>query len=240
MKTASASGSPVGIAAPSANRFGRVSPTRASHVAADLGNDIAMILDGGHCAVGLESTIVGANDAGRPEILRPGMLTPARLMDVLQPWTSLEALAWLPVSPAPAGKHSAPGTLASHYAPQKPLMLVPPDDWPVALARLGAAGKRAGVWASQPMTSQPVVAVWLARPSEATLAAQGLYEAMRVLDAHPDVEVILMESVSAEALAQTGTGWTAIADRLARASAAGQASEAQASHPLSETPNPAG
>ena len=111
-----------GIAAPSANRFGRVSPTTAQHVLDDLGTDVDLILDGGPCSVGVESTIVDLTGP-EPRILRPGAVTTQMLEAVLGSSlsTSLEA--------APR----APGTLAAHYAPRLPVVLV--DDIDSALTK---------------------------------------------------------------------------------------------------------
>ena len=102
-----------GLAAPSANRFGRVSPTTALHVAEDLGQDVAVILDGGRCSIGVESTIVDLTGS-HPRILRPGAIT-AEMLE--------EALAE-PLSPLAEGAPRAPGTLAAHYAPQLPVLLI--------------------------------------------------------------------------------------------------------------------
>ena len=114
-----------GIAAPSANRFGRVSPTRAEHVANDLGDDVGLVLDGGPCDVGLESTIVDLS-RGRPVLLRPGGIDETRLAEVL--------------GAAPAGRDAqaprASGTLAAHYAPRTPLELVDEDLIPQRLRAL--------------------------------------------------------------------------------------------------------
>lgn len=102
-----------GLAAPSANRFGRVSPTTALHVAEDLGRDVDVILDGGRCGIGVESTIVDLTGSG-PRILRPGAVT-AEMVE--------EALA-TPVLPATPDAPRAPGTLAAHYAPRLRVVLI--------------------------------------------------------------------------------------------------------------------
>ncbi|MCX6391460.1 MAG: L-threonylcarbamoyladenylate synthase [Actinobacteria bacterium] len=102
-----------GLAAPSANRFGRVSPTTALHVAEDLGSDVDVILDGGRCGVGLESTIVDLTGA-KPRILRPGAITAEMVEEALQ----------TPLSPLLADAPRAPGTLAAHYAPRLPVVLI--------------------------------------------------------------------------------------------------------------------
>jgi L-threonylcarbamoyladenylate synthase len=102
------------LAAPSANRSGGVSPTRAAHVAASLGAKVDLILDGGECAAGIESTIVALRDGGGWQVLRPGLVTVADIADVLGE----------PAGAAAAGTAiEAPGQLASHYAPGKPVRL---------------------------------------------------------------------------------------------------------------------
>ena len=95
-----------GIAAPSANHFGRVSPTTAAHVRADLGNEVDLILDGGPCTIGVESTIVDVT-VDPPALLRPGGV----------PLEALEAIVGGPVLTEDGGVSRAPGMLASHYAP---------------------------------------------------------------------------------------------------------------------------
>jgi len=110
------------LAAPSANASGRISATRAEHVAASLGERVALILDGGATRLGLESTIV-APAAERLRLLRPGPIDPA----------ALEEAGGLPILLAEGGSIEAPGQLSSHYAPNKPL-------------RLKATERRAGEW----------------------------------------------------------------------------------------------
>ncbi|WP_163848965.1 L-threonylcarbamoyladenylate synthase [Pseudooceanicola aestuarii] len=101
------------VAAPSANRSGRISPTRASHVAGDLGDRIAAVLDGGTCGIGVESTILAPGDGADVTILRPGSLTAEML----------RAAGFIPQLPDPSGGITAPGMLASHYAPDAPVRL---------------------------------------------------------------------------------------------------------------------
>lgn len=100
------------LAAPSANRSGGVSPTRADHVAASLGAAVDLILDGGACAAGIESTIVALRDSGW-QVLRPGPVTEAQLAKLLGP----------PLDATADSRIEAPGQLASHYAPGKPVRL---------------------------------------------------------------------------------------------------------------------
>ncbi len=100
------------LAAPSANRSGGVSPTRADHVAASLGAAVGLILDGGACAAGIESTIVALRENGW-QVLRPGPVTEAELAELLGP----------PLDATTDSRIEAPGQLASHYAPGKPVRL---------------------------------------------------------------------------------------------------------------------
>jgi len=101
------------VAAPSANRSGAVSPTTAEHVAASLGRNVDLILDGGACAAGIESTIVALRDGGRWQVLRPGPIAEADIAAVLGSAGEVAA----------AQSIEAPGQLASHYAPGKPMRL---------------------------------------------------------------------------------------------------------------------
>lgn len=177
-----------GIAAPSANRFGRISPTTAQHVRDDLGEDVAMIVDGGPCDVGIESTIV-AFDGERPLLMRPGGIGADALARVLG--ERLHA----PGTDAPR----ASGTLASHYAPRTPSRLVPPESLPddrdvAVLAR----------------TVDPQGPLWIAAPRDASAYAHDLYANLRALDAM-GARAIVIEDVPPEA------GWDAVRDRLARA-----------------------
>jgi len=101
------------LAAPSANRSGGVSPTRAEHVAASLGDRVGLVLDGGACPAGIESTIVALRGDGGWQVLRPGPIEEMRLAALLGPSSQSET----------AGRIEAPGQLASHYAPGKPVRL---------------------------------------------------------------------------------------------------------------------
>lgn len=101
------------LAAPSANRSGAVSPTDAAHVAASLGGSIDLILDGGSCEAGIESTIVAVRGDGRWQLLRPGPIAQSQISAILGPASDVTT----------AGKIEAPGQLTSHYAPGKPVRL---------------------------------------------------------------------------------------------------------------------
>ncbi len=179
------------IAAPSANRFGAVSPTTAAHVRADLGDDVDLVLDGGPATVGLESTIVDLT-CDPPTILREGGVSREELGALL-------ALA--PPGTAHGGVR-APGTLAAHYAPRARVRLVAPDALAAEHARLSALGAR-------------VTVLEAPRDAAETAAlARDLYARLRGAD---DAE---MDVVLAVLPAPHGLG-AAIADRLRRAAAAG-------------------
>lgn len=124
-----------GVAAPSANRFGRVSPTTAAHVLADLGDDVDVVLDGGPCAVGVESTIVDCT-LDPPVVLRPGGV----------PVEQVAAVLGQEVSVVAGGRSRAPGMLAAHYAPSCRVELVASSQSAqTRRAALGALGHRVGV-----------------------------------------------------------------------------------------------
>ena len=116
------------LAAPSANRSGGVSPTRADHVAASLGAAAPLVLDGGACAAGIESTIVALRDQGRWQVLRPGPIAEAQISDILGTDPDVVTSAAI----------EAPGQLASHYAPGKPVRLnavkAAPDEFLIGFA----------------------------------------------------------------------------------------------------------
>lgn len=183
------------LAAPSANPFGYISPTTAQHVADQLGERIPYILDGGPCAVGVESTIIGWED-GVPVLYRPGGL-------------SLEAIEEVIGSVRPQVKQvlpAAPGMIESHYAPRKPLFV-----GEVGALMNAHVGKRIGVIAFRAHHAAARCETLSAQgdPSE---AAHKLFAAMRALDTS-DVDVIL-----AEVFPEVGLG-KAINDRLRRAAA---------------------
>ncbi len=200
-----------GLAAPSANRFGRVSPTTAQHVAEEFGADGLLILDGGACQVGIESTIVDCT-RGAPVLLRPGVIGVA----------ALEAACGLPVldahSPAPDGKAQprASGTLESHYAPNAQVRLMTQAQLQDALDMLGATG----------VAEKPTIAVYhrgalklrtpgvrLQRmPGHASSAAQELFATLRDLD-KTGVKLIWVETPPEQ------PEWDGVRDRLMRASA---------------------
>ena len=193
-----------GLAAPSANRFGRISPTRAEHVRAELGAAVAMVLDGGECAVGIESTIVDCSCAN-PRILRPGGLSAAELARVLG-----VAPDELRAAAAP-GAPRVPGALASHYAPRTPLhqrcAAQIDAQWPAQARQVAVLAPRAAPAGAQH-------ANWRRLPGAPEAYAQGLYAALRELDAL-GLREIWVEAVPGQ------PAWDAVRDRLRRACGAG-------------------
>jgi L-threonylcarbamoyladenylate synthase len=188
-----------GVAAPSANRFGRVSPTTADHVRADLDGDVDVILDGGPCRVGLESTIVDCTEDD-PVILRQGALTREAIESVLH----------RPVLVRTDGTRAAPGTLDAHYAPDTRVVVVANEEVAPCAAKLVADGNRVGVLTQVPPEDLPAGVEVLDTPPEIDEFARQLYALLRDADRR-HLDVLL-----AVAPAPTGLG-AAVADRLTRA-----------------------
>jgi L-threonylcarbamoyladenylate synthase len=188
-----------GVAAPSANRFGGVSATTAQHVADDFGDEVALILDGGPCRHGIESTIVGFTGA-EPELLRPGALGLEQLSRVLGR------------APGVAGSAAprAPGTLAAHYAPRTPARLMPPGELRAALGRLGSPAGHIAVLAHS-VTQPPLFeGTWFDAPAHDAAYAHELYANLRALDAQAADEIWIEAPPD-------GPEWSAVRDRLRRA-----------------------
>ncbi len=183
-----------GIAAPSANRFGLVSPTSAAHVRADLGADVDLVLEGGPSEVGIESTIVDLSRA-KPVVLRPGKVTAAEIEAALG-----EAVA---EKASDAPRHS--GGLERHYAPRTPVRLVPAYRLDREIAQL--KDKVAVLAFSRP---DERVEYWLRMPRDPQAYAHKLYAALRELDS-AQCEAILIEAPPAT------PEWVAVLDRLRRA-----------------------
>jgi L-threonylcarbamoyladenylate synthase len=187
-----------GVAAPSANRFGRVSPTRAEHVREELGGGPDLILDGGDCPVGVESTIVDLTGSV-PVILRPGGIPPEALERVMGQKIEL---------PGAARTGRAPGMLASHYAPATPLRLVARAELPAVAASLSATGKRVAVMALSGCASATGQTV--AMPSEPAAYGRDLYAVIRMLDGGGHDAILVEMPPQTEA-------WLAVNDRLRKA-----------------------
>lgn len=206
-----------GIAAPSANRYGRVSPTCAAHVREELGEAVDCLLDGGPCAVGIESTIVDLSQ-GRLRLLRPGAVTQDQLAAVMG--RSLDA----PTS-APATR--APGSDASHYAPAARVLLASASSAPAVVRHALAQGGRVGLLASAAPTDLPDAAHWLRLPQSEAGQARELYARLREADHHRLTTVVAVLPPS------TGLGM-ALADRLRRAAGLGQSFDTLPDHAKQE------
>jgi L-threonylcarbamoyladenylate synthase len=186
-----------GIAAPSANRYGRISPTRAEHVRSDLGDDVDCILNGGACEVGIESTIVDYS-SGHPVLLRPGGLSAARIAEV----AGEELL--LPGDNAPR----APGSHAAHYAPRARLKLLRRTDIIEYLAQ--HKGQRVAALALEVSVARLAAQYTVVMPAVAAGYARMLYANLRHLDAS-GADMILVE------LPPDTPAWAPVLDRLRRA-----------------------
>ena len=192
-----------GVAAPSANRFGHVSPTRASHVADDLGDRVALILDGGECDVGIESTIVACLDGGAT-LLRPGAVAVS----------AIERTIGRRLRGAGSDAPRASGTLASHYATRTQALLVEPELMRAELAQLAARDERVAVLARTVRRPDDFDGTWLGAPHDAARYAHDLYANLRALDG-AGADAIVIEAVPESDV------WQAVRDRLVRATHAG-------------------
>jgi L-threonylcarbamoyladenylate synthase len=188
-----------GIAAPSANRFGRVSPTTADDVRADLGDDVDLVLDGGPCRVGVESTIVDCTRV-EPVIARLGGVTQDQISRVLG--RTIEV--------SDRGAVAAPGTLEHHYAPNARVHVTTDDDVGARAISLLATGARVALLAMHPPDGLPKGVIVLESPRDADEYAHVLYARLRESDAR-DVDHVLAVPPPSE-----GIG-AAVADRLQRA-----------------------
>lgn len=204
LATGTAQAPPVhGLAAPSANRFGRVSPTTAQHVQDELGYEL-LVLDGGPCEVGIESTIVDCT-RGRPVLLRPGGISRAQIEAVcgqrlLSPGDLADA--------APR----APGTLESHYAPKAKVRLMDARALRTGLTLLGADAAHLAVYARTPVTSASEQVLVRRMPDDAGATAQQLFAVLRSFD-DAGVRLIWVE------IPPDTPEWEGVKDRLQRAAA---------------------
>lgn len=183
------------VAAPSANRSGAISPTRAEHVAESLGNKVPMILDGGPCLVGVESTVLDLSTA-TPTLLRPGGATREAIEAVIGPIALSHAI------PTGEASHKSPGQMQSHYAPERPVRLeatsVAADEGLLAFGRTIPTGA--------------MLTYNLSPTADLGEAAANLFSMLRALD-RPGIGRIAVMPIP-----QTGLG-LAINDRLRRAAA---------------------
>jgi len=197
-----------GVAAPSANRFCRISPTQAIHVSEELGDSVDMILDGGACQVGVESTIIDLSGS-RPRLLRPGHITAQEIEAVLQTELILPAANAVAI---PAGIR-APGMMEVHYAPTTPAIRCPAEQLQEMLTALIGNGKRIGLLSYQLDIAQTSQVRVLRLPEQAGDYAQRLYAALRELDS------LQMDLILVEQPPQTEP-WRAVNDRLKKATVA--------------------
>jgi L-threonylcarbamoyladenylate synthase len=189
-----------GVAAPSANRFGRVSPTLAQHVIDEFGASLA-VLDGGACELGIESTIVDCS-RGSAVLLRPGVLARAQI----------EAAAGQPLLDADAGAPSAPGRLAAHYAPDAKVRLMPARLLDTALQLLGDEPLKLAVYSrgAPPRAARGIR--YRRMPARPEAVAHELFAVLRELDAE-GMQLIWVEEPPPD------SAWDGVRDRLLRAAA---------------------
>ena len=190
-----------GVSGPSANRFGRISPTTAAHVFEEFG-DAMTILDGGECDAGIESVIVDCS-RGAPRLLRPGVLTR----------DELEAVLGHPLREAGADAPRASGTLEAHYAPRAKLRLMPAEQLRTALGVLAKTGASPVAVYFRTVTPGRTVRAYRAMPDNPIAAAHELFSALRELDATGATLIWVETPPDAPA-------WEGVRDRLQRAAAA--------------------
>lgn len=202
-----------GIAAPSANKFGRVSPTTAQHVQSEFGSEL-LILDGGPCAVGIESSIIDCTRSV-PVLLRPGAVTREQAQTVCGQKVFLSD-EWIP---AEAAAPRASGTLASHYAPHAKVRLMDATEMQTAMDMLGAGLRGAGdaaptiaIYSRSPLKISSKQLLSRRMPQGAVQTAQQLFAVLREFD-QQGVKLIWIETPPAD------PEWDAVRDRLQRAAA---------------------
>ena len=210
-----------GLAAPSANLFGRVSPTTAAHVQSEFASTSYSdmpILDGGACSVGIESTIIDCT-RGAPVLLRPGVLTQVQLEFACgQNVLSNSELSRQSISQLEADfshEQAAPrasGTLESHYAPNATVRLMDAKSLQSALDILGADAKHIAVYSRTTVHSSATQILLRHMPNDATQTAQQLFATLRELDQH-HIKLIWVETPPDDAV------WDGVRDRLMRAAA---------------------
>lgn len=193
-----------GLAAPSANRFGRVSATTAQHVQSEFGSAL-LVLDGGPCALGIESTIVDCTRS-QPVLLRPGSITRAQIT---------AACGLVPLDPGqlPGATPRASGRLAAHYAPAARLRLMDAQALQTSLDLLGAEAAHIAVYARCALRTRAQAIVLRRMPDDAGATAQQLFAVLRGFDA-AGVKLIWVETPPAD------PDWEGVRDRLERAAAA--------------------
>jgi L-threonylcarbamoyladenylate synthase len=196
-----------GIAAPSANRYGHLSPTRAEHVREEFGAAVRVILDGGDCRLGLESTIVACLD-GKVQLLRPGAIT----------LSELERVVGEVITETSAQAPRVPGSSGAHYAPTTPLSVVSSGELEDLVASLTQSGQRIGVLALQPPLRTYRLTTWINGGQRPENYAHDLYAHLRALDKAGCARILVQEVPADER-------WDAAYDRLHRAAAASAGGE---------------
>lgn len=204
----------LGVSAPSANRFGRVSPTSALHVQSELGSDL-LILDGGDCEVGIESTIIDCT-RGEPVLLRPGHITRVQI-EAACGRAVLDKDAPQAVLGQPAPRAS--GTLESHYAPRAKVRLMSADEIAHKLQALGPHANNLGLWSAERPASEQGMGSgvgagvsWRQQATTAEQAAHDLFGVLRDLDARGVTQIWVQ-------MPPDTTEWEGVRDRLQRAAA---------------------
>jgi L-threonylcarbamoyladenylate synthase len=187
-----------GIAAPSANRFGRLSPTKPEHVRDELGSSVSVVLDGGDSPIGLESTIVSCL-GNQALLLRPGFITRSQLAQVVDLGTG----GFVP---------RTPGDRLLHYAPSTPLAIVSSDDLERYAGEFVARQEKVAVLAMRPPLHTQRHMTWINAGKKPEAYAHNLYNNLRTLDSAGCARILVQELPEDER-------WAAILDRLQRASA---------------------
>lgn len=208
------------LAAPSANRSNHISPTTAEHVLESLGGRIPLILDGGPCRAGIESTVVMLSKDEAPVILRPGSILAEEISEVLGREVRERAAgaerSVVGATPMDGGAvlneevFLSPGLQQTHYSPTTPLVLVKPDDLDSFLGQMGMEGKRVGVLLFSGMENRGEYIYNIMMPRDAENYAFELYSALYRLDGM-GLDVLVCE------MPPEGTEWVAVRDRLVRA-----------------------
>ncbi len=191
-----------GIAAPSANRYGRLSPTKPEHVRDELGEAVHVLLDGGDSPIGLESTIVSCLN-NEVRLLRPGFITRSQIEQVVG---DLVVGGILP---------RVPGDRALHYAPSTPLEIVSSDDLELRAGEVVARQEKVAVLAMRPPLHTVRFMTWINAGKKPDTYAHNLYNHLRTLDRAGCVRILVQELPQDER-------WAAILDRLQRASGMGE------------------
>lgn len=190
-----------GVAGPSANRFGRISPTQASHVVDEFGDDL-LVVDGGECDVGIESTIVDCSRTA-PALLRPGQI----------PRERIEAVLGQPLESPGADAPRASGTLEAHYAPRARLRLMPAPMLNTALQMLGDSPLKLAVYSRTVALPPGSRLERRVMPDDPDRAAHELFATLRELDSR-GLDLMWVEEPPGD------SAWDGVRDRLARAAAA--------------------